>query len=123
MTFRNFPKVPFPLNDHAIPLLGFFVANKNKVSRCSGFRLFLRGEQIISRYKYPFSTDEILHGADHQNIIKNISYTQIYYMYVPHMLTYALYIEYAPPDMLHWVYYQLCNSLYRKTYEKEELFK
>ena len=30
----------------------FNVANKNKVSRCSGFRLFLSGELIISRYKY-----------------------------------------------------------------------
>ena len=42
-------------------------------------------------------------------------------MYVPDMLPYALYIEYAPPDMLHWVCYQLCNNLYWKTYEKEEL--
>ena len=70
-----------------------------------------------------FSTDEVLHGGDHQNVIKYISYTQMYSMYVPDMLLYALYIEYAPPDMLHWVCYQLCSNLYWKIYKKEELLK
>ena len=118
MTFWNFPKVPF--------LFLYWdsnIANKNKVSRCWGFRLFFCGEKIMPRYKYPFSTDEVLHGADHQNVIKNISYTQTYSMYIPDMLPYALYIGHAPPDMLHWVCYQLCSNLYWKTYKKEELLK
>ena len=45
-------------------LTGIFnVANKNKASRCSGFRLFFDGEQIISGYGYTLSTGKVLNGV------------------------------------------------------------
>ena len=38
----------------------------------------LRGDQIICRYKYPLSTDGVLHGVDHQNVTKK--YLLSYYL-------------------------------------------
>ena len=91
MLFSNFPKVPFLLNSHAILLMRFLTL-LTIVSRCSGFRIFIRGEQITSTYKYPFSTDEVLHGTDHQNVIKKI------YINILNLCSWyaALYIEYVP---------------------------
>ena len=62
----------FLLNSHVIPLLGFLMLLtriKSQDVQVSGFRLFLHGEQIISRYEYPLSTDETLHGVAIINFI------------------------------------------------------
>ena len=104
ITFRNFPKVPFPLNSHTIPLLGFLTLLtrvKSQDVHVSDY-FFVVSKSFLDMNTYYFYRWSIAwcRSSKRNKKMLYINILNVCSWYA------ALYIEYVP-DILHWVCYQL----------------